>query len=266
MLPREDMVSHMKKDSISHISLLAAENHCLSQQLVEKEKQTCLLTRQNAELEVKTNEKLQNVTSQLQTLKQELTQKISSQSHKLTELTSQSHLTLDRCVLILGKSGAGKSSIANHIVGYDPLLHDPPFRVFSSGLDSVSDKIESNVVEFTRGIITYKVTVVDTVGFFDTARLGGHDPIFNMIEEYFKAHVSEVNLILFVYKKGRFTFEERDVFSFIRSKCSADISHISALAVTCCENDTAEGRSQLVQQFLTYKTTRTIEGLRSKVV
>ena len=137
MLPRKDMASHLNKDSIHHISLLAAENHRLSQQLVEKEKQICLLTRQNAELEEKTTNHLQDVTSQLLELKQELAQKFTSQSHELTEtkrdliqlLTSQSHLTQDRCVLILGCIASGKTTIANHLVGSDQLLHDPPFGV-----------------------------------------------------------------------------------------------------------------------------------------
>ena len=54
-LPRKDMANHMKEDSISHISLLAAENHRLSKRLLEKEEQICLLTQQNTELEEKTS-------------------------------------------------------------------------------------------------------------------------------------------------------------------------------------------------------------------
>ena len=91
MLPREDMADHMKKDSIAHISLLAAENHRLSKRLLEKEEQICLLTQQNAELEEKTTKQSQDlrekVTSQSQELtqtKQELTQKVTSQSQELT--------------------------------------------------------------------------------------------------------------------------------------------------------------------------------------
>ena len=36
----------------------------------------------------------------------------------------------ERCVLILGKTGTGKSTIANMLVGYDPMSQkDPPFEV-----------------------------------------------------------------------------------------------------------------------------------------
>ena len=90
-LPRKDMADHMKKDSISHISLLAAENHCLSKRLLEKEEQICLLTQQNAKLEEKTTKQLQDlrekVTFQPQETKQELTQT----KHELMQIgTSQS--------------------------------------------------------------------------------------------------------------------------------------------------------------------------------
>ena len=101
-LPRKDMADHMKNDSISHISLLAAENHRLSKRLLKKEEQICLLTQQNAELEEKTTKQLQDlrekVTSQSQELtrtKQELTQKVTSQSQELSrtnqELTQTKH-------------------------------------------------------------------------------------------------------------------------------------------------------------------------------
>ena len=102
-LPRKDMADHMKKDSIAHISLLAAENHHLSKRLLEKEEQICLLTQQNAELEEKTTKQSQDlrekVTSQSQELtqtkqeltrtKQDLTQKASTQSQELTSLSQE---------------------------------------------------------------------------------------------------------------------------------------------------------------------------------
>ena len=91
-LPRKDMADHMKKDSIAHISLLAAENHRLSKRLLEKEEQICLLTHQNAELEEKTTEQKQELTR----TKQELAQKVATQSQELTrtkqELTQKDQI------------------------------------------------------------------------------------------------------------------------------------------------------------------------------
>ena len=52
-LSRRDMANHMKEKLTSHISLLAAENHYLSKQVMEREEQICSLSRRNTELEEK---------------------------------------------------------------------------------------------------------------------------------------------------------------------------------------------------------------------
>ena len=106
--------------------------------------------------------------------------------------------------------------------------------------------------------ILYKVTVIDTIGLFNVGIGGDSVLTFKKIKEYFIGHFNGINLILFVCKKGRFNVEQEVVFSFIMSKFSAEISHISALAVTYCENYTAERRSQIAQEFLTDEATRTV--------
>lgn len=155
----------------------------------------------------------------------------------------------ERCVVLMGKSGAGKSSVANAIVGHDMLSgKSPPFGVSTEVLQSVTREVKHEMVEFTRGGILYRVTVIDTVGLFDT-KLKGQDPIFKKIEEFFKKHIAAINLIIFVFKKGRFTQEEKEVFSFIRRKVHKEISPISALAITGCENDNKDARQKLIREF-----------------
>ena len=103
-LPRKDMADHMKKDSIAHISLLAAENNRLSKRLLEKEEQICVLTQQNAKLEEKTTKQSQDlrekITSQSQELtqtKQELLQKATSQDQELeSKLREAQRLAIDQ--------------------------------------------------------------------------------------------------------------------------------------------------------------------------
>ena len=87
-LPREDMADHMKKASISHISLLAAENHRLCKRLLEKEELICLLTQQNTELEEKTTEQSQYIREEVTSLSQELTrtkQELTRTNQELTQ-------------------------------------------------------------------------------------------------------------------------------------------------------------------------------------
>ena len=155
----------------------------------------------------------------------------------------------ERCVVVLGKSGAGKSTVANMLIGYDPMSPESPrFTVSEQILASVTREVKAAKTEFWRNNTKYAMTVIDTVGFFDTNAVG-NDDVLEKIEEYFRNHIIGINLILFVFKKGRFTQEERDVFSFIRSKFVEEICPISALAVTGCEQDTAEGREEVIKEF-----------------
>ena len=167
----------------------------------------------------------------------------------------------ERCVLLLGKSGAGKSSVANHLVGHDPLSPDePPFRVSNR-------EVQHKTVEFMWDNDLYRVTVVDTVGFFDTyIAIEGDNIIFDRIVQYISENKLRIDLILFVYRRGRFTREEKEVFSFITKKfrekhipgCPKDISPISAVVVTGCEYMSTTEREQLVQEFKVNHATREV--------
>ena len=169
----------------------------------------------------------------------------------------------ERCVLLLGKRGAGKSTVANHLVGHDPLSPDePPFRVSNEVLASVTLEVQDKTVEFMWENDLYRVTVVDTFGLFDAAIEG--NLIFDKSVQYIRK--KRIDLILFVFKKGRLTSEEKDVFSFILAKfrekhvarCPKDISPISALVVTGCEHDSTATREKLVQKFKADPSTREV--------
>ena len=157
----------------------------------------------------------------------------------------------ERCVVILGKSGAGKSTVANVLLGCDPASQKQRFAVSHNVLDSVSEGVVHAKTEFLRDDIKYQMTVIDTVGLFDARNQPKKDDetIFEKLEEYFKDHINGVNLILFVCKKGRFTKEEKDVFLFISRKFVSEICPISALVFTGCEADTPEVRKEFCDDF-----------------
>ena len=74
------------------------------------------------------------------------------------QLVHMSAPVVRRCVVLFGKSEAGKSTIANHLVGHNPLSSsDPPFRV--------SRKATHKVVRLMQGNISYEIAVVDTVDY-----------------------------------------------------------------------------------------------------
>lgn len=155
----------------------------------------------------------------------------------------------ERCVLLLGKSGAGKSTVANHLVGHDPLSPDePPFGVQNQVFASVTREVKHGTVEFMWENDLYRVTVVDTVGLFDT-KLCGNDLIFDKIVKHIRRTNLRIDLILFVMKLGRFTLEEKEVFSFIVARLRSAFAFVSALVVTGCETLTTTEREKLVQHF-----------------
>ena len=158
----------------------------------------------------------------------------------------------ERCVLLLGKNGAGKSTIANLLLEHDSLSPDePPFRVSNEVLASVTREVKRNTPEFMRGNILYKLTVLDTVGIFEAAVES------NIIVDYLNSRcIRVIDLILFVHRKGRFTAEDREVFSFIMAKFR--VSSISALVVTGCENDDTTKREELVRELKVNPSTREI--------
>ena len=65
-----------------------------------------------------------------------------------------------RHVVTIGKTGSGKSSVANHILGCDC------FEVRSC-VSSVTKHVEHNTTDFTKDGVKYHVNVYDTVGLLE---------------------------------------------------------------------------------------------------
>lgn len=174
----------------------------------------------------------------------------------------------ERCVLLLGMSGAGKSTVANHLVGHDPLSPDkPPFGVHDGTLVSVTREFRHEIVEFMWENDLYRVTVVDTVGTSNkvgtsTSGYGNYDGIVQYIRRtidnipYPDGRTKlRIDLVLFVMKKGRITSEERKIFFFIMARLHFAFA---ALVVTGCENDDTTTRDKFVQEFEVDPDTREI--------
>ena len=158
-----------------------------------------------------------------------------------------------RCVVVIGKSGTGKSTVASQIAEYDFLSEDkPPFDITPTvqPFEGCTCDVSYKDVAFERQNTKYKVTVIDTVGLFDP-QIKKNSKILEKIETYFDEtpRIQGINLILFVLRKDRFTDEEEKVFSLVKERCHKEISPFSALVLTGCENENDEERKTIVTNF-----------------
>ena len=164
-----------------------------------------------------------------------------------------------RNVVVLGKTGAGKSTVANKIVGKEV------FTVAKESVASVTKEPSSKEAKVTVDDIQYYIKAIDTVGLFDTGNTS-HAAIFRQAKTFFRDKVPEgISLVLFVFKEGRFTKEENVTFqSLIDNFGKERISDISALIVTCCENMDSHARSAYVKELEEDPLTKPITSFMRK--
>ena len=161
-------------------------------------------------------------------------------------------------VLIVGKAGSGKSSVANHILG------ETHFAV-SSGVyrqEQMNNHKEQQIPLKNNTMLN--LTVVDTNGFYAGREFSNKAAVKEM-KWYINKYISEgISLVLFVCKKGRCTAEDRATFNFIISRFDKYIKDISALVITHCEDETAEERERIIDDFRTNPQTRPIAEFMGK--
>jgi GTPase Era involved in 16S rRNA processing len=146
-----------------------------------------------------------------------------------------------RNILIVGKTGAGKSTVANAI-----LLGVGEYFPVSDMPSTPRDGKEFGQCEFDDGNVRYCFTVIDTVGPFDTGHISNKKKIENTNGKI-KGYVDGLHLIIFVMKNGRLTKEESgESFQLFHKNFAKDIDPISALVITGCEG---QDKDEIIQQF-----------------
>lgn len=149
----------------------------------------------------------------------------------------------NRNVVVVGKTGAGKSTVANKILSLEK------FAV-KNVAKSVTSQVEARCSTFydQSSRTRYNFKVIDTVGVFDT-RLK-NDDVMKKIKTFFQNDSPEgINLVLFVFRKGRFTDEERRTFDYIIGNFNDQISDFSALVLTCCDGQSDAANQEFLASF-----------------
>ena len=144
-----------------------------------------------------------------------------------------------RRIILLGKIGSGKSTLVNHIVG------DKTCEVRGS-VESVtrSTSLLTAPIQATARGYHYTFKLIDTVGIYDRSN---HE-ILKDIRRTFEEEVQSINLVLFVYKDGRLTPEDKTTFEIIMKNFS-QLSQISALIVTNCDQKGKSARVKIEQDL-----------------
>ncbi|KAL7375446.1 hypothetical protein ABVT39_017511 [Epinephelus coioides] len=153
-------------------------------------------------------------------------------------LSLYSNFTFDdimdtRRVVILGKTGAGKSSLANTILG------EKPFKVD----DTANSGTTACQVE-TRSVNGKNITLVDTPGFFDTDR--PEEELKREILRCITECVPGPHAFLIVLKVEKFTEHEKAVINKIRQYFSEEVFKYATVVFT--HGDQLKG--QTIKEFV----------------
>lgn len=156
---------------------------------------------------------------------------------------AEAYAVEDRNVVVVGKTGAGKSTVANKILGLEK------FAV-KNVANSTTTQPKSCCSSFYDSSSTtqYNFTVVDTVGLFDTQK--SNDDVMKQTKTFFQNDSPNgIHLVLFVSRKGRFTNEERKTFDYIIENFGEEISEFSALILTCCDGQSDAAKQEFLTSF-----------------
>jgi len=156
-----------------------------------------------------------------------------------------------RKVVVVGKTGCGKSTIANTI------MNSNNFEVRST-FKSVTSEAAPSSAMLTFNEENYQVLIIDTVGLFDTTGKSNEEIVQN-IKKTVQINASDgLNLVLFVLKQGRLTQEENTTFEYVMKEFGECIKPVSALVITNCDLKGEKARKNLIEEFKTRRDTKKI--------
>ena len=157
-------------------------------------------------------------------------------------------------VVLVGKSGCGKSTVANHIMSANVF----PVRDNHNGAEDVpkktqhSHKTQHSTCTLNCEGISHQLLIIDTAGLSDCdIKQANIKSIMDDTKKCIETNAFQgLNLVLFVTKLECFNEEEAKIMDFIIDNLQDKAaSEHSALIITNCENKSKNDREEVVKQF-----------------
>ena len=149
-----------------------------------------------------------------------------------------------RSIVIIGRKGAGKSTIGNSLSQSSEF---PVGCILSNKESWTSDK------SFTHNGTSFSFYMIENL-----------PPVLNPKSIESVAFPENISLVIFVFKHGCFTQEERDFFNTIIGNFNDSLRPISALVVTGCDDLSEDAKEAYVKNFQEETETRAIAEVMGK--
>ncbi|XP_065827308.1 uncharacterized protein [Oscarella lobularis] len=165
---------------------------------------------------------------------------------------------VDRVILVIGKTGHGKSTLANYIVG------EKKFRA-TEGPDQGTPACShwECSIELVRDgkPVACRVKVIDTPGYMHEETESRCRDQLKGVKEYIQKHAPlGVNTVLIAWKTERMTKTLRKSLKLMKSDMKLDTTCF-AIALTNCDGYSDEERQSTIDTFFNHEKLRNVSSL-----